>query len=76
VSTSLAGAESIRIEVSAATLGRLLAEGHLCAADLRCLDGASKRCVWRLCLTSCVRGRAICAECPCLECPIREGAVR
>lgn len=69
------GSESIRIEVSAATLGRLLADGHLGAADLRCLDCASKRCVWRLCLASCVQGRAACAECPRTGCPIRDAGM-
>jgi hypothetical protein len=33
--------QAVRIEMSEATLTRLLAEGHLVAADLRCLDRAS-----------------------------------
>jgi hypothetical protein len=49
------GCESICIEISAATLKRLLADGHVGAAELRCLDGASRHCLRRLCLKSCVR---------------------
>jgi hypothetical protein len=49
------GCESICIEISAATLTRLLADGHVGAAELRCLDGASRNCLRRLCLQSCVR---------------------
>jgi hypothetical protein len=48
------GNELVRIEMSEATLTRLLAEGHLGAADLRCLDHASGQRLRRLCLKSCV----------------------
>jgi len=48
------GNESLRVEMSEATLTRLLAEGHLGAADLRCLDSMSGRRLRRLCLKSCV----------------------
>ena len=57
------GNESLRIELSAATLTRLLAAGHLGAAELRCLDCASKACLRRLCLASCVRPFSGCAGC-------------
>ncbi len=49
------GRESICVEMSAATLTRLLADGHVGAAELRCLDGASRHCLRRLCLRSCIR---------------------
>jgi len=49
------GRESICVEMSVATLTRLLAEGHVGAAELRCLDGASRHCLRRLCLKSCIR---------------------
>ena len=42
----------LRLELPAATLFRLLADGHLCAADFRCLDCDSKDCVWRLLMLS------------------------
>jgi hypothetical protein len=44
----------LRVEMSEATLTRLLAEGHLGAAELRCLDSMSGRRLRRLCLKSCV----------------------
>lgn len=51
----VAGRKSVRVEIAAETLTRLLAGGQLCAADLRCLDGRSKQHLWRLCLKSCAR---------------------
>jgi hypothetical protein len=60
----------LRLEFSAETLLRLLANGQLSAADLRCLDCESKHCLWRLLLMSCAKtinpGTACngcCAEC-------------
>jgi hypothetical protein len=47
----------VRVEMTAETLGRLLAAGQVCAADLRCLDCESKKCIWRLCLMNCMNGR-------------------
>jgi len=44
--------------MSEATLTRLLAEGHLVAGDLRCLDRASGQRLRRLCLKSCVWRKA------------------
>lgn len=58
------GNDSLRVELSAATLTRLLAGGHLGAAELRCLDCASKTCLRRLCLASCIRPLSGCAGCP------------
>jgi hypothetical protein len=45
---------SVRVEITAATLSRLLADGQVCAADFHCLDCQSKQCLWRLCLTNCI----------------------
>ena len=45
---------TIRVEVSEETLYHLLVEGHVCAADLRCLDHTSKVRLLRLCLESCM----------------------
>ena len=71
----LQGNESLRVEVSESTLTRLLAEGHLGASELRCLDHASGRRLRRLCLKSCVWRKAGggCNASGC--CPLRrEGA--
>jgi hypothetical protein len=45
----------VRVEITEETLTRLLAKGHVCAADFRCLDCKSKQCLWRLCLKSCAK---------------------
>jgi hypothetical protein len=45
--------KSLRIEVGEEVILRLLEAGHVCAADFRCLDCESKKCIWRLCLESC-----------------------
>jgi hypothetical protein len=50
--------ESLCVELSEATLTRLLAEGHLGASELRCLDRASGQLLRRLCLKSCVWRKA------------------
>lgn len=52
------GTDNLRVEVSEATLTRLLAEGHLGAAELRCLDRRSGLRLRRLCLKSCVWRKA------------------
>jgi hypothetical protein len=45
--------KGLRVEISENTLKRLLLNNQVCAADLRCLDCISKKCLWRLCLESC-----------------------
>jgi hypothetical protein len=50
----------VQIEVNVEKLTYLFSSGALCAADLRCLNRASKNCVWVLCLKSCVK-RAGCS---------------
>lgn len=48
-----APADTLRVEMSAAVLLRLLSGGHLGAADLQCLDRQSRARLRRLCLDSC-----------------------
>jgi len=48
-------AEQVRVEISADKLRELMQMGALCANDVNCLDCASKRCVWRICLRACLR---------------------
>lgn len=43
----------VRVELSEATIARLLASGLLCAAEINCLDCEAKDCIWRLALESC-----------------------
>jgi hypothetical protein len=50
-----ASEKRVRVEVTQATLLRLLRAGQVCADELRCLDDESKQCLWRLCLQSCVK---------------------
>jgi hypothetical protein len=47
--------KSVRVEIPEETMARLLDKGQACAADFRCLDYISKKCLWRLCLESCAR---------------------
>lgn len=55
----------LRLEVSAQTMLRLLANGQLRAADFRCLDCESKQCVWRLLLMSCKKTLNAESDCNC-----------
>jgi hypothetical protein len=54
------GSDAVRLEISAAVVSRLLAQGHLRAADLRSLDCESLHCLCRSCLKSCVWPAAGC----------------
>lgn len=62
--------ETVRLEISASVLTRLLTGGHLKMADLRCLDCASMHCLCRSCLKNCnwrasgceKRGESPCGE--------------
>lgn len=45
----------LHLALSARTLLRLLENGQLCAAEFRCLDRETHRCVRRLLMKSCVR---------------------
>ena len=66
----------LRLEVDASTLLRLLGNGDLCAAGLRCLDRDSHSILRRLCLQACMntscRLRAMCEAAPDAECPSAE----
>ncbi len=46
-------AASIRLELDAQILNRLIAEQHIYVQDFRCLDSASKRSVRKILLHSC-----------------------
>lgn len=62
-------AEVLRLQVPAELVRRLMEEGRICAADLRCLDAESKEGLQRLCLENCARHLKE-------ECPWREmGAI-
>jgi hypothetical protein len=43
----------VRVELSSDVIERLLTDGQLCAADLRCLDSRSKRAVLGIVLDAC-----------------------
>ncbi|MCU8032244.1 hypothetical protein L5M38_13720 [Shewanella sp. SM101] len=40
----------VKIEIDKERLGMLIASGQLCVADIRSLDQASKKILWKLCL--------------------------
>ncbi len=48
-----AATNSVRIEIQSDKLLTLLRQGLICAADLRCLDCNSKRCLLRLVMKAC-----------------------
>ncbi|MCE2595794.1 hypothetical protein K6Y31_13360 [Motilimonas cestriensis] len=43
----------VQIELDRAVLARLFAQGHLCAAEISCLNFSSKQAIWQLCLQAC-----------------------
>lgn len=43
----------VKIEINQERLAMLIASGQLCMADIRSLDQASKKILWKLCLRSC-----------------------
>lgn len=46
-------ATKVNLSISTHKLAELIQAGHLCVADLNCLDAESKQQVWQLCLWSC-----------------------
>ena len=48
-------APRVRVAIPVELLGRLIESGVLCAADVRCLDGASKASLQQLCLSRCAK---------------------
>lgn len=47
----------VQVEIGIDKLEALFSNGELCATEVRCLNGRSKKTLWRLCLASCVGGR-------------------
>jgi hypothetical protein len=45
--------EKMNIAMSVEKLASLIKAGHLCAADLQCLDKQTKQQLWQLCLWCC-----------------------
>lgn len=45
--------KQLNIGISTTKLASLIQQGHLCAADLQCLDKQTKQQVWQLCLWAC-----------------------
>lgn len=43
----------VQIELDETVLARLFMQGHLCAADINCLNLTSKQAIWQLCLQAC-----------------------
>tara|TARA_R110002124_G_C8808921_1_gene503026 strand:- start:22 stop:321 length:300 start_codon:yes stop_codon:yes gene_type:complete len=56
----------INVSIDADKVAQLIKAGHLCAADLQCLDRASKQTVWQLCLWSCQK-RSTCHNKQCQQ---------
>ncbi|MCS6190564.1 hypothetical protein [Shewanella baltica] len=57
----------INLSISTHKLAQLIHDGHLCAADFRCLDSQSKQQVWQLCLICCQK-RITCQKCTLSSC--------
>ncbi|MDX2322366.1 MAG: hypothetical protein QNK26_17410 [Moritella sp.] len=55
----------VNLSISTHKLAELIQAGHLCVADLNCLDSKSKQQVWQLCLWSCNK-RVHCTK-PCSQ---------
>jgi len=54
--------QRINLSISPHKLAQLIQDGHLCAAEFRCLDSQSKQQVWQLCLICCQK-RITCQQC-------------
>ncbi|NEX23200.1 hypothetical protein G3480_23360 [Thiorhodococcus mannitoliphagus] len=50
-----ASQKSLRVEMSLELVQRLMEDGAICAADLHCLDHATKQTLQQLCLDNCAR---------------------
>ena len=46
--------ETVKVEIKASTLKRLLEARQVCATDFHCLDYSSKQCIKELCLQTCL----------------------
>ncbi len=49
---------NVQIEIPLHKLESLFRKGELCAAEMHCLNAASKRAIWRLCLACCTQPNA------------------
>jgi hypothetical protein len=47
--------DQVQLEISLGRLEALFNKGVLCAADVHCLNCASKTCIWNLCLSVCAK---------------------
>ncbi|MGI2169993.1 hypothetical protein ACROAE_07315 [Shewanella sp. MF05960] len=56
----------INVAIESSKVAQLIKAGHLCAADLQCLDRDSKQTLWQLCLWSCQKTQ--CQQ----NCPLSE----
>lgn len=61
--------QRMNITISIEKLASLIRTGHLCAADIQCLDKQTKQQLWQLCLWCCDK-RAFCRQVACqtLQC--------
>ncbi|ROS01905.1 hypothetical protein EDC56_2354 [Sinobacterium caligoides] len=57
------GLATVQLEIGSDKLQQLFESGLLCAADVRCLNSASKQQIWRLCLASCASAMGNCPGC-------------
>ncbi|UQB42179.1 hypothetical protein JX580_11060 [Thiomicrospira microaerophila] len=60
--------QTVNVTLSEAKLIELFRLGVLCAADLHCLDTASRDKVQQACLSTCAL--ALCEQCSCHDCPM------
>ena len=51
------GGDCVRLSIPVGVMRGLMESGALCAADVRCLDSASKEAVRRMCLECCCKRR-------------------
>nr|WP_310734214.1 hypothetical protein [Shewanella sp. SR44-3] len=56
--------DKMNLAISVEKLASLIKAGHLCAADLQCLDKQTKQRLWQLCLWCCDK-RAVCTQAAC-----------
>ncbi|MBB1441387.1 hypothetical protein H5202_22745 [Shewanella sp. SG41-4] len=56
----------MNVSIDANKVAQLIKAGHLCAADLTCLDRATKQTLWQLCLWSCKK-RSTCLNKQCQQ---------
>jgi hypothetical protein len=58
------GLMKMNLGISIEKVASLLKAGHLCAADIQCLDKQTKQELWQLCLWCCDK-RAVCQQVAC-----------